>query len=843
MLDPEGGSVTIVFKNDLKRTVPMTSDELTVGELPEKAGDGQQVKVAYKNAEGSFTVNMKAVQADERSVVLDYDFSESSGGTVKDAGQNGYDGTLKNGAAVEYGSLVLDGSQKQYLDIPAGAFGGLDVDATISAWIYLESAANNQMLIGAGLDKNDFFVFATNNILRTGLNIDGAGEVRTQAGSGMPVGEWAYLTYVQEGNTTRLYMNGEEIASGQADGALSNVIMNGSFVHLGGIDFWGDPVYRRKISRFTIYNTALNAEEIAGEQERTDTRLADSIAEAEALLDKGGFTAETTAMLQKAVDEAKAVEQYAAASAEQIDQAVSSLLDAVGQALSSQNGGKGSAYDALEAEKYNDWSGGALKTETSQDNTSGGSVGNLGGTYDGAWLKYDDINFGSTGAQSFTVRYAYNAGRCGRNSRVDVYLDSMDGEPAVSVPVTSESTTWNEYREAAADLGQRITGVHDVYVVLRTEAANANYVANFDWFRFTEKPEADRIRLEAEEFSSWSKADGNDLKTENSTDSEGGSLTNLGGTYDGAWLMFEDCSLGEDGMTDFTVRYVNNSSRCGNNNRIEIYLDSMDGDPVQTVAIPVTGSNWNAYEELTVDLNTPVSGVHDVYFVLRTDGGNGNYVANIDWFEFSRNSEREDLKAMYEQALGYLENKDQYAAADIERLQAAADQAKDVLDAADPSSDEIQAAISSLNQAIGRLHTIVSTAELEQLLAEAEVLDTTHWVEDSRTRLESAIEYAGQVIESGNATQAAVDMAERLLTEAMENSEVTAEADKVVLNAQISQGTAVGPTGYTEESYSKLQEALEKADIASQDRWSSQELVDECAAGIKQAVQGLEEVQ
>ena len=95
-------------------------------------------------------------------------------------------------------------------------------------------------------------------------------------------------------------------------------------------------------------------------------------------------------------------------------------------------------------------------------------------------------------------------------------------------------------------------------------------------------------------------------------------------------------------------------------------------------------------------------------------------------------------------------------------------------------------------------------------MAEAEVLDTTHWVEDSRTRLESAIEYAGQVIESGNATQAAVDMAERLLTEAMENSEVTAEADKVVLNAQISQGTAVGPTGYTEESYSKLQEAWKK---------------------------------
>ena len=842
VLDPEGGSVTIVFKNDLKRTVPMTSDELTVGELPEKAGDGQQVRVAYKNAESSFTVNMRAVQADERSVVLDYDFSESSGGTVKDSGQNGYDGTLKNGASVEYGSLVLDGSQKQYLDIPAGALGGLDGDATISAWVYLESASNNQMLLGAGLDKNDFFVFATNNILRTGLNIDGAGEERTQAGSGMPLGEWAYLTYVQEGNETHLYMNGEEIASGQADGALSNVIMNGSFVHLGGIDFWGDPYTDGKISRFTVYNTALDAEEIASEQKRTDTRLSDAIAEAEALLDKGGFTAETTAALQKAVDEARAVEQYAAASAEQIDQAVSSLLDAVEQAVSSQSGGKGSAYDTMEAEKYSDWSGGALKTETSQDNTGGGSVGNLGGTYDGAWLKYDDINFGSTGAESFTVRYAYNAGRCGRNSRVDIYLDSMDGEPAVSVPVTSGSTNWNEYQEASADLEQRITGVHDVYVVLRTEAANANYVANFDWFRFTEKAGTDRLRLEAEGYSDWSKADGNDLKTENSTDSEGGSLTNLGGTYDGAWLMFKDCSLGEDGMTDFTVRYVNNSSRCGNNNRIEIYLDSMDGNPIQTVAIPATGSSWNAYAELTAELDASVSGTHDVYFVLRTDGGNGGYVANIDWFEFSRDSEREDLKTVYDEALGYLENKDQYAAEDIERLQAAVDQAKNVLDAADPSSDEIRAAISSLNQAIGRLHTIVSTAALEELLEKAEDLDTTHWVEESRSRLESAIEYAGQVIESGNATQAAVDMAERLLTEAMENSEVTAEADKVVLNAQISQGTAVGPTGYTEESYGKLQEALEKATIASQDRWSSQELVDECAAGIKQAVQDLEEL-
>ena len=235
VLDRSGGEVTITYKNGFTRILLLTSGEITVDSLPGQAGDGQQVKVTYKDAEGYFTVNMKAVQADERSIVLDYDFAESSEGTVEDAGQNGYDGTLKNGASAAAGSLVLDNSQKQYLDIPAGAFGGLDGDATISAWVYLDSAANNQMLLGAGVDKNNFFVLSTNNVLRTGLNIGGAGEDRTQAGSGMPVGEWAYLTYVQEGQTARLYMNGEEIASGQADGALSSVITEGSFVGWEGL--------------------------------------------------------------------------------------------------------------------------------------------------------------------------------------------------------------------------------------------------------------------------------------------------------------------------------------------------------------------------------------------------------------------------------------------------------------------------------------------------------------------------------------------------------------------------------------------------------------------------------
>jgi predicted alpha-1,2-mannosidase len=842
LLNPEGGSVTVDYTEEgLTRTLPLDSEELTVDALPAQAGDGQQVKVSYRGAEGYFTVNMKEQQAAENSVVLEYSFVGNENGTVKDEGPNGYDGTLKNGASTASGSLVLDNSQKQYLDIPAGAFGGLTGDAAISAWVYLDSASNNQMLLGAGADKNNFFVFSTNDVIRSGLNIGGAGELRMAADSGAPTGEWVYLTYVQEGESAALYQNGTRIATGSANGSLSRIIMDGSFIRLGGMDFWGDPYTDGKISSFTVYNRALTEEEIRSEQARTDNRLEDTLAEAEALLEQGGFSAEITRELQAAVDEADAVNRYAGASEEQIGQALDALQAAIDRAESSISGGSGSAYDRIEAEKMDDWSGGALKTETSQDNTSGGSVGNVGGTYNGGWLKYEGLNFGSAGADTLTVRYVNNSSRCGNNSRVDVYLDSMDGEPAVSADIPANAGNWNEYTSVTVEIPAAITGVHDVYVVMHTEQANAGYVANFDWFQFTEKPNADEIHLEAEAYSSWSKADGNDLKTENSTDSQGGSLTNLGGTYDGAWLGFEGVDFGENGMTDFAIRYVNNSSRCGNNNRVEIYLDSREGSPVQTVSIPVTGNNWNAYEELTAALDEKITGVHDVYFVLRTDGGNGNYVANIDWFGFSRNASKEELAALVAEGQTCLDEKDQYVASDIQKLEAAMEQAEAVLTQSEPVAEDIQNAIDALNQAIGRLHRVVDKTALAGLLEQAAAVDTAHWTEESRARLEEAVTYGQQVNGDENATEAAVAMAERLLEDAIANAEEAAEGDKVVLNAQISQGSAIGPTGYTEESYAVLQTALEEARIVTENRWATQELINETVQAVKTAVAGLAE--
>lgn len=140
--------------------------------------------------------------------------------------------------------------------------------------------------------------------------------------------------------------------------------------------------------------------------------------------------------------------------------------------------------------------------------------------------------------------------------------------------------------------------------------------------------------MEAEGYSTWS---GGELKTENGTDSENGSLVDVGNTYDGAWLEYNDRYF-EEAPSFVTFRYVNNSGRCASDSRMEIRLDGADGDLLQTVELPATGSNWNAYAVKTVDLTNPDAylGKHTLCFVMRgTTTGSNPYIMNLDYIKFS----------------------------------------------------------------------------------------------------------------------------------------------------------------------------------------------------------------
>lgn len=141
------------------------------------------------------------------------------------------------------------------------------------------------------------------------------------------------------------------------------------------------------------------------------------------------------------------------------------------------------------------------------------------------------------------------------------------------------------------------------------------------------------FRLEAETFSS---NNGGGTKAESGQDADGASLGNVGGTWDGAELYFDDVDFGAVPRSTVTVRYVNNSSRVGANPSLEFYVDEKtDENKVATVALPVTGSNWDAYDALTVDLDAAIHGSHKLIVVMKvTADAEHPYVGNFDYFEF-----------------------------------------------------------------------------------------------------------------------------------------------------------------------------------------------------------------
>ncbi|GAA3659975.1 DUF5011 domain-containing protein [Microbacterium marinilacus] len=141
------------------------------------------------------------------------------------------------------------------------------------------------------------------------------------------------------------------------------------------------------------------------------------------------------------------------------------------------------------------------------------------------------------------------------------------------------------------------------------------------------------VRIQAEDYTSDS---GNGLKKETGVDATGVSLGNVGGTYDGGVLTFDEVDLGATPLSTLTVRYVNNSGRVGANPSLDFYLDEQtDENKVATVALPVTGSDWNAYDTTTVDLPEAVSGEHKLIVVMHVTPDAGHpYVGNFDYFEF-----------------------------------------------------------------------------------------------------------------------------------------------------------------------------------------------------------------
>lgn len=210
----------------------------------------------------------------QKSLLVQYDFDQTSGTTVTDASGNGFTGTLSGGAAWSSGSVTLNGSSG-YVTIPNGVMKGVH-NATITADVYLNSSATNAWVFGIGPNSGTYTFLNSKNssgtaygaITTYGTSGSGyLGEQGVRGTTALPTGQWVKVALVVSGDTDteKLYINGELVSS------MSGITSDPSSMYSSGSSFTGyigkslyssDPYLSAKINDFRIYGAELNPADI-----------------------------------------------------------------------------------------------------------------------------------------------------------------------------------------------------------------------------------------------------------------------------------------------------------------------------------------------------------------------------------------------------------------------------------------------------------------------------------------------------------------------------------------------------------------------------------------------------
>lgn len=240
----------------------------------------------------NFRIFSKALSADEVKVIFEarpqdemeevtfpvlYDFT-----SLSDA-RGQFTGTLKNGAELtSFGSTpVLNlGSSDGYFDFGTDfgkALGKLDRTFSISTTVYVPQATN---ITGAGnfiwcfaRSSSQGYIFLSAKDTRYSISpTNWSGESNVTANTPIAKGEWVNVTYVQNGNTGALFVNGRQknrntnMRTHPAN--LNRLIMN----CLGRSCYDGDAFLKDALyADFSVYDTALGSDEIAELAARAET--------------------------------------------------------------------------------------------------------------------------------------------------------------------------------------------------------------------------------------------------------------------------------------------------------------------------------------------------------------------------------------------------------------------------------------------------------------------------------------------------------------------------------------------------------------------------------------------
>lgn len=216
----------------------------------------------------------------DQDLVLHLNFEEGSGDTTVDLSGNGNDGILHN---VEWtdgksgSGVMFDGVAGTWVEVPdSDSLDSITEQITLMAWVY-PTVFNNewQRILNkcwAG-DTAPWMIWGfyeqanSNGRLGFTLAVDGGQERLCRSGETptIPADEWTHVAAVYDGETMKLYQNGEVVVESNAQGTIDT---NDVPVAIGRNSEGNREHYQGSIDDVAVWRVALDESQILSAMEQ-----------------------------------------------------------------------------------------------------------------------------------------------------------------------------------------------------------------------------------------------------------------------------------------------------------------------------------------------------------------------------------------------------------------------------------------------------------------------------------------------------------------------------------------------------------------------------------------------
>jgi hypothetical protein len=203
-----------------------------------------------------------------RGLVAAWDFDEGAGGVANDLTGNGHAGTLRNAgwsSSGKFGGALWFNGVDAWVTVDDAADLRLTNGMTVEAWVRPDGFDGFETVVLKERSGSlSYALYANDPDREPGLPAgwaitDGGSDSGAHGLESVPLNAWTHLATTYDGDSLRLYVNGELVWTEPLVGDIQNA--DSAALRIGGNSVWGE-YFSGLIDEVRIYNRPLGADEI-----------------------------------------------------------------------------------------------------------------------------------------------------------------------------------------------------------------------------------------------------------------------------------------------------------------------------------------------------------------------------------------------------------------------------------------------------------------------------------------------------------------------------------------------------------------------------------------------------